>query len=499
MKRWLLIPLLSLAISTQSFAQTSTGYQTEKILLSYEEFAQLTHTEQKTYVKKLREVMIEVSKAYPEMAEEMSARSSFYAQLWVLALKDAMAQPEVNDEVTEKFVEYANSQAEKYISEVEKTKTDKLSSSRRGEYAGQYREALYWSAASAQYAHSIKDSAARKKALASIAATKDKVEKTEAKVKTVVNESEYRQARDDYFKKAHDGQLMVNTPYPKETLIDYGERLPASNPAAPASAPKEEKKTEPAKPEPKKEEKKPEPAVKPEPKKDEKKPEKKEDKPAAEPKKETAPAATKPADEKAADTKTGALYRCMYAGFVIKQHPCVAPSQLPWDLKGLDNSKFICTNGTIMCNPFLFGFKSSCDWSKATDEKGAQECYSKAQPYCVKPGLYATKNCGEASNNDAALEAAVQLIHNNAAAFNMYSNSFGDLCQKQLIDFNSYEGQLIPKNTARTKADIKRTCDSARKRMKDIRQRYNVFREKQPEKSAPAAQPATGKEAKTAK
>lgn len=485
MKRWLLIPLLSLAISTQSFAQTSTGYKSEQILLSYEEFAQLTHTEQKTYVKKLREVMIEVSKAYPEMAEELSARSSFYAQLWVLALKDAMAEDAINDETRETFVKYARKQSQHYMEEVEKTKTDKLSGQGRALLAAQYREALYWSAASAQYGYDIKDDTLRKRVLAEdVNPGKERVEKGEAKIKAAVDESEYRTARDDYFKKAHSGQMMVNSPYPKDTLIDFGERLPASKTAAaPASA------SASSKPEPvavKPEEKKPEP-----PKKEEKKPDAKKNEkaplPPAEKKPEAAPAA-KPAEAKPSDTSSGVHYRCMYAGFVIKNHPCLAPSQLPWDLKGLNSASFVCKNGTVMCNPFLFGFKTSCDWSKATDDKGTQACYEKAQPHCVKPGLYATKNCGEASNNDSALEAAVHLINNNPEAFNSYSQSFGDLCQKGLINLNSYEGQLKPKNTARTKADIKRTCDSARSRMKEIRQRYNVFKEK----SAGPAAPATG-------
>lgn len=490
MKRWLLIPLLSLAISTQSLAYTSTGYQTEQILLSYQEFSQLTHAEQKTYVRKLREVMIDVAKAYPEMAEQMSARSNFYAQLWTLALKDAMAIEGISDETRESFVKYAVSQSKHYMEEVEKAKTEKITPQGRAQLAAQYREALYWSAASAQYGYDITDEALRTTVLSKdVNPGKTRVEKAEAKVKAVVDESEYRTARDDYFKKAHSGQLGVNSTYPKNTLIDFGERLPASAAAAPASKPAEVKPAEvkpEVKKEEKKEEKKPEPVVKP---KEEKPAEKKEDRsrkkeekpaPAGEPKAETA---------KPAEAAGGVLYRCMYAGFVIKSHPCVAPSKLPWDLKGLDSEKFACGNGTVMCNPFLFGFKTSCDWSKATDEKGTQACYDKAKPICVKPGLYATKNCGEASNNDSAIEAAVHLIHSNAAAFNLFSDSFGDLCQKGLINLNAYEGQTKPKNTARTKADIQRTCDSARTRMKEIRQRYNIVKGTS-KTSAPAAAPA---------
>lgn len=497
MKRWLLIPLLSLAISTQSFAYSPTGYKTEQILLSYEEFAQLTHAEQKSYVRKLREVMIDVAKAYPEMAEEMSARSSFYAQLWTLALKDALAVDAINDETRETFVKYAVKQSQYYLEEIEKAKTDKITPQGRAQLAAQYREALYWSAASAQYGYDIKDDGLRNKIISKdVNPGKTRAEKAEAKVKAVVDESEYRTARDDYFKKAHNGQMLVNSPYPKDTLIDFGERLPASAAAAPATKPAEAKPAE-AKPEMKKEEKKAEPAAKPkEEKKDDKKEDrsrKKDEKPAApttEPKAEPAkPAEPKPADVKPAEAAGGVLYRCMYAGFVIKSHPCVAPSKLPWDLKGLDSEKFACGNGTVMCNPFLFGFKTSCDWSKATDEKGTQACYDKAKPICVKPGLYATKNCGEASNNDSAIEAAVHLIHSNAAAFNMFSGSFGDLCQKGLINLNAYEGQAKPKNMARTKADIQRTCDSARTRMKEIRQRYNVVKDAS-KTSAPATAPA---------
>jgi len=485
MKRWLLIPLLSLAISTQSFAQMPThDEQQEQILLSYEEFAELTHAEQKTYVKKLREIMIDVASAYPEIAENLSTSSRFYTQLWALVLKDAMAKDSVTDETKESFVRYALGQSESYIKAVEQTKTDKLTNESRGELAARYREALYWSAAAAQYAYTIKGEKLRSTVKTSLLApNKEKIENSEDKVKKAVGEDAYKQARDDYFNKAHAGKLLVSDPYPDKSLIEFGDRLPASSVNAPA--PKKEEKAA--------VEKKPEPS-----------PTK-----TAEPKPvEPKPADPKPTDPKKSETKPpeakttesdGIYYRCMYAGFVIKKHPCVAPSSLPWDLNGIDSAKFTCGKGTVMCNPFLFGFKTSCDWSKSSDEKVLKACYDGAQPYCVKPGLYATKNCGEISNKDAALEAAVHLIHNNPSAFNLYAKNFGDLCQKGLINFNSYEGQRIPKNTARTKADIARTCDKARSQMKKIRDRYNVFKEKQQKPKASPATPAATKNSKTAK
>jgi hypothetical protein len=489
MKRWLLIPLLSMAVSLQSFAQASGvfRYERESILLSYEEFSQLTHAEQKTYVKRLRDMMIEVANAYPEMAEDMKARDSFYAQLWDLTVGtvDGAESARINTEAKAQFIRLAGDNIGEYLSQVEKVKTDKMTDAQRGELVSQYRQALCWAGSAAQWGHDIKDEKTRKELFTEVInPMKDRLEKAEAKVKKTAGSSSYEKA-DDYFKKAYSGQIPADdTHIIPEKLIPAGERLPSltikasngSSVAEPTAVQAEEKK--------------PTDKIR------------KDEKPVSATAAAPAPAVKPTKTEepnKSEEPRKDVYYRCMYAGFVIKNNPCMAPPDLPWELKGLDQSQFICEKGTVMCNPFLFGFKATCDWSKANDEKSTQACYQGAKPFCVKPGgLYVTKNCGEISNSDAALEAAVHLIGTNPEAFNQYSNSFGDLCQRDLINFNSYEGQRNPKNIARTRADIKRTCESARARMTEIRQRYNLVKEKK-STGAPSAQSVNKDPVKTAK
>lgn len=486
MKKWLLIPVMNLALSLQSFAQTPSPFESESILLNYEQFSHLTHSEQKTYVKKLRETMLEVARAYPEVAAELSARSTFYAQLWALNLATAFGEAAYSPETISTFIRYANDQAARYASSIEKAKTSNLSDKEKTKLVEEYRQALYWSAAAASQAHNISNASVREKILReSVTPAQKQVENLESKVKQFASEDDYKNARDNFFKKAHQGELLPGAPLPNGALVTYGERLTAStqNPRKEVvEKPKVEKKPE-VKPEEKKAE------VKPEEKKQEKKVAEK----APEKKAEVIEPVVKAAPAEKATTSNDAFYRCMYAGFVIKNHPCSAPSKLPWELQGINDEEFVCSNGTIMCNPFLFGFKAACDWSKA-DDKGKKECVEKAQPHCVRPGLYATRNCGEVSNNDDSLEAAVHLIHKNPAAFNQYGKSFDDLCNKHLINFNSYAGHS--KNAARTKNDITRTCDSARKRMDEIKKRYMIYKESQKPKTAPPAAPTKSNEGK---
>ncbi|MBS1971052.1 MAG: hypothetical protein JSU04_12130 [Bdellovibrionales bacterium] len=523
MKRWFLIPFLSLTISLQSFAQATpqSTEDDENILLNYEEFSQLTYAEKKTYVKKLREIMVETAKAYPEMAETMSAHSEFYAQLWTFVVASAVGEDSnsntggyvPNDDAKMEFLKKFKQYTDSYFKMVESTKTDQMSDEQRGQYVRQYRQLLVWTGMGSAWAHTIQDPAKHKEAFDSINAVKKRVEDDEARVKNAAGAASYEKAK-QYMDQAYSGKFSTgsipniqNTP---EKLIAAGERLPplsikadgtvvssavaASAPAVVKALPKEEKKTEPA-------------VASKDKKKEVKKKDADPNKDLEREKQKAAEAAHKNAKPEATTTKqepateserSDAFYRCMYAGFVIKNHPCMAPSDLPWDLKGLDNAKFKCDKGSVMCNPFLFGFKTACDWSKATDEKGTAACFQDAKPFCVKPGLYATKNCNDNSTSDSAKDAAVHLIDNNREAFNLYSKSFGELCNKQLINFNSYEGQHKPKNMARTKADIKRTCDNARVRMQEIRTRYSLFRTPKKDSPAPPTMPAV-KESKGAK
>lgn len=447
MKRWLLISSFGLFCSLSAGANNSPtaadiDVTTEdSILLTYEQFSQLTHAEQKTYIKKLRETMLDVAQAFPEFAAEGFSRSQFYAELWRLNFQNAFGQTDNQGFDTGtiiSYVRYADNEAKKYAQAISQTKIATLDTAGKAHLVEQYRQALYWSASAASQAYNIPNKKTRENLLrTTVSPTKKLIETEEAKVKQVASESEYSIARDQYFKKAHRGELpSATTEFPEGAWVSFSERLstqPSGKPTV-TNAEVSASLTD-----------------------------------AKEPSPENAAPQGKP------NTSNNSYYRCMYSGFVIKSHPCVAPSKLPWDLKGLDSKSFTCEGGTVMCNPFLFGFKSDCSWS-ATATEIPETCTASAKPYCVRRGLYATKNCGEASNNDAALEAAVHLIHNNALAFNQYGESFQALCNQGLINFNSYKGQLKPQNTKKTKADIKRTCDNARVQMAKIKKRYLILK-----------------------
>src|SRR5690349_8859317 len=91
MKNWILL-ILGVFLSLPTFAVSSRTETDESILLSYEQFSHLTKAEQLTYVKKMREIMVDVSKAFPGYAQAQSLRSSFYAQMWSLGLSTASAE-----------------------------------------------------------------------------------------------------------------------------------------------------------------------------------------------------------------------------------------------------------------------------------------------------------------------------------------------------------------------------------------------------------------------
>jgi len=494
MRNWILIPLLSMSLSLPAMAKQKVylqPYKREPILLTYEQFSHLTHAEQKTYVKKLREIMIEVAKAYPEVAEEWSARSGFYALLWNTAVANVMGEDAADDSRGGKLdvIAYFNDQAQELANQIDKAKTANMKPEEKKALAAQYSEALKWSANAAYLAHTLQNPTAREEVLKELENLKTRLENQETKVKSVAGESDYKEARDEYFKKAFKGEIAQGTNFPVGSLKIDNAKFQAfvearqksksspqnkSQPAVRAQATADKKKDPSAN---KKVDGKKQPeAAKPDVAKSEG------------PKPDTAEPENQTAENKDSDTPAGPpvgqLYRCMYAGFVISQHPCLAPSQLPWHLNGLDESKFVCADGTVMCNPFLFGYKSNCDLKKLTTSNQIEACQASAEPYCVKPGLYATKNCGELSNNDASLENAVQLITSNGEAFNSYSKSFDDLCLKGLINFNSYKGQS--KNKARIQADITRTCDVAKERLKEIKKRYNLL-----DGSAKPSEPST--------
>lgn len=442
--------LLTFLFSLQGFAanEEETIYNPPAFFITYEQFMSLTNAEQKTYVKKVKEIVDDLAKAYPDLAQDRSARSSFFQVLWDLNLPSAQSQEKkeesYSDQVVVNFVAYALKQAGQYSEEVRTLSATDLTPEKKQMAVESFRQAMYWTSAAAAQTYTLKDEALKKKTLDTlILPASKKVTLNEDKIKTFADESQYREARDEYFKKSLRGELSVMQAFPSRGLTHYDDHKKASVPISKMGT----VSSEPLPPETG--------AV-----------------PAAEGSSAASappPSSEVPPKEEARVTANTAYYRCMYAGFVVKKDPCMAPRELPWSLDGLDSKSFACGPGTVMCNPLIFGFNSDCDWSSLP-----QKCWTGAKPYCVKPGLFATKNCTEASNNERSLQATVELIKRNPKVFNEFGSNFAELCYKGLIDFNSYPRKRNSKNIQKTKEDIKKTCQVAEVRMAEVKKRYGL-------------------------
>lgn len=454
MKNRVLIPLVIFLFSTSSAWAQNNEETPRNFFISHEQFLSLTNSEQKTYVKKLREMITEMGETFPYFAEEMSARSSLFQQLWFMGVSEAFSEDieGYSDSQIQNGVTRSIENALKYYKAVNSGKFSELSVQEKSESVEKYRQSLYWVSVAATQAHHIRDPQIRKSTLDGVVAQAAKtVQSNEDKIKTIADESEISFARDEILKKSLAGKGTVTASFPAPGLTYYGEKLEAPPQSPPAPA----KKMVEAKPE-------------------SAKGKSAEQKPPSPPKVVSPKAAIVPKTPPMAEPAANAhYYRCMYAGFIIKKDPCIAPRELPWKLQGLDNS-FACAQGTVMCNPFVFGFNSKCDWMTALEKNKTDTCWSTAKPYCVKPGLYATKNCMSISTNENSLQAAVELIKKNVSTYNQLGESFADLCFKGLIDFNSYPRKRTAQNTQRTKDDIKKTCEVASTRMKDIEKRYGL-------------------------
>ncbi|MGZ3745567.1 MAG: hypothetical protein ACXVBQ_17005, partial [Pseudobdellovibrionaceae bacterium] len=488
MKFWALGPLFVCLFSLPALA-VGVNKKEPQILLSYQQFSRLTTAEQKTYIKKLREIMEEMSKAFPEFAEQLSARSSFFAQFWNLNFQTAFGEDDKKPTPKEvaNFSQHALEEANYYTQDVAAAKTKNLTDDDKALLIAKYRQALYWETVAESVAHNkMKDSPEKNELLKEINKTRTQILIVEKQVKPFGVEH-YAEAMKYYFEKAPTGEIDPDKyGFPEEALKNFESNLKLADLIKPkpstllrvkkeselnqTSSANYTKKNIPQMPlvslgkdnkptdkterlqDSAKSTSKNSPAV------IKSSSENGHDTPLGKysiPEKDRAPIeiprvnldiyhdnkppdlhkSNKPSDKApVAENTTGtaksktiadSYYRCMYSGFVIKNGPdCMAPTSLPWKLAGIDSDKFVCDNGTVMCNPLIFGFKTSCKWEDANEKKQYNACTDSAAPYCVKPGLYATKNCGEMSNNESALQAAVLLINTNTETFNQFGTSF---------------------------------------------------------------------------
>ncbi len=172
--------------------------------------------------------------------------------------------------------------------------------------------------------------------------------------------------------------------------------------------------------------------------------------------------------------KEGEFFRCMYAGFVLKED-CKAPSKLPKDLKltGIAPNNFGCDKSLVLCNPLLFGGAASCPIDAKTNKEKAAQCLSDMKGFCKPKSSSATRDClEEAEKSPNNLENTALLIHANPDAWNDYTNSFHSLCDEEKISQNTFtrqKGDKLRPDSDHVKKDIAKTCDWARERLLKLR------------------------------
>lgn len=182
------------------------------------------------------------------------------------------------------------------------------------------------------------------------------------------------------------------------------------------------------------------------------------------------------------------FFLCMYGGFIIKTGSCRGQTELPTDMRfnGVSIEKFNCEAPTILCNPLLFGARTSCPAEKlsAIREKKSQasECLPNFEKLCTLPSISATKDCQGLSQKDPrSLDVAVILIENNPQIWSNYTKSFDLLCNKEKINLNLFtqmkEGEKRA-NEEYLKQDIRKTCAWANEQLLKLKEKFKTSSQK---------------------
>lgn len=187
--------------------------------------------------------------------------------------------------------------------------------------------------------------------------------------------------------------------------------------------------------------------------------------------------------------KKDEFFRCMYAGFVLKEN-CKAPSVLPGDMNllGINKENFICDKSQVLCNPLLFGGNLSCplvDVKKEKDPAKNKEaiaanakCLNQMTGQCQPKSRSATSECLKNANKiPGNLQITAALIHANPKEWNEYANSFHGLCDESKIDKNAFtkkKGEVHRQDQERVENDIALTCEWARTRLAKLRDEAGI-------------------------
>ncbi|MBC7370576.1 MAG: hypothetical protein H7326_03370 [Bdellovibrionaceae bacterium] len=454
MKSWSLIPIV-LILSATSFATTSmvaSKVPKTTALLSQQQFSSLTYTEQLTYIKKVREIFVEMSESNPALAAEFAKRSGLFAAVMDAAVPAAIAQdvakPAVskyqswkpandNEAGAKKFLDDAAT----YIHEVSKSETKDLSASQKEALLNNFEGAskmIRMSMASKMFGDFNQETQNLLQAeIDRLAALQDENLKS---LKTALPKNKKVTQKAQYW-------TQTKNDFKTSAVVPIGEsdlRRFNGEPFTPVATSKETVK----------------PASGTKVTVDE-----------GEPAKDKKPAPEKPEKKASPDGASGA-YRCMYAGFVIKGEDCIAPKEIPWALTGLPKP-FACEGDSVMCNPLVFGVQVTCKWTKAMNpDLFGKTCMADSKPYCVRKQSQATKECNRisASSDKFALESAVFLNSRNENSQNIaeFNQNFEDLCDRENIDYTH------AKSKAGTLTDVRETCKKARGRFEEVKKRYGI-------------------------
>jgi len=544
MKQWVLLPIAFLFSFQTSFASTTNLHQ-ESILLTYQQFMSLTQAEQLTYVKRLREMVLEMNEQNPNLAAQLEQKSTLFAQLWSMSFQEARGDDppapsggvnlgNISTDEAKQIIEITLQNANDYSKAVaDKIKAGNLSDQDKGMIDQQYQQSLYYAKIASYIAHNtIKDTSIRDKVIQEqLTPALQTIQSNETSLKTAIPQAKSLKNADSFIAQIKSGENADHTTvFSKQDLVPYGDPIkpvaltpdtPAKGKKAKNKKAKDDSDTAAA------------PAVKTDTKPKDKSssgttvtgnipsekdtpgrlapagyggssPSSSGDTPGR-----LAPAgyggSAPTAADKASEQKHtgeivgGIFYRCMYSGFVIKDDPCMAPKTLPWELKGLDSKNFTCSGGLVLCNPLVFGVQTKCDWNNALEKDRTKACWDGAKPYCVKKGKFPTKDCAELSQNDGSLQAAAELIRNNPDVYKQFAKSFDELCNKNMINLNGYGNKKRSEASKQyIKNDIEVTCAVARERMDDVKKKYPMAADTSSTSANTKAAPPAAKNAKPA-
>lgn len=189
--------------------------------------------------------------------------------------------------------------------------------------------------------------------------------------------------------------------------------------------------------------------------------------------------------------KSAALERedlCMFAGWILKGPKCIGPSKMPDNLKfrGIENAQLTCQKGSFLCNPILFGVRlpPKCNSLYFHPGQGDSPCLKKVKPLCARLGSGSpTRECRNLSKD--FIDTAVELIGDgNPDALDQYRGQFFSLCDEESLKSN--QKITDQENAERLRSDVQKTCEVARSRLEEIRDKYEKYIPLPPPKGTPA-------------